>query len=215
MPYPLRWHVELTIVGNVTTAKTREPLEELLRDVRACRICESVLPLGPRPVLRAASTARILIVGQAPGTRVHETEIPWNDPSGDRLRMWMNIDRDTFYDESRIAIIPMGYCYPGRNARGGDLPPRPECAQHWLSKLLALLPKIEFTILAGQYAQWHYLDGQTKNSLTETVRNWREYFPRFLPIPHPSPRNTNWLKVNAWFGAEVVPALRKRVRALL
>ena len=215
MPYPLRWHVELTIVGNVTTAKTREPLEELLRDVRACRICESVLPLGPRPVLRAASTARILIVGQAPGTRVHETEIPWNDPSGDRLRMWMNIDRDTFYDETRIAIIPMGYCYPGRNARGGDLPPRPECAQHWLPKLLALLPKIEFTILAGQYAQRHYLGRHVKSSLTETVRNWREYFPRFLPIPHPSPRNTNWLKVNAWFEADVVPALRRRVKRLL
>lgn len=178
-------------------------------------MCEAELPLGPRPVLRAASSARILIVGQAPGTRVHETGIPWNDPSGDRLRAWMNVDRETFYDGSRIAIIPMGYCYPGRNARGGDLPPRRECAQHWLPKLLALLPKIEFTILAGQYAQRHYLDGRVKDSLTETVRNWREYFPRFLPIPHPSPRNTNWLKVNAWFEAEVVPALRQRVRTLL
>lgn len=197
------------------TVEHQGALDALLRDVRACRMCEGVLPLGPRPVLRAASSARILIVGQAPGTRVHETGIPWNDPSGDRLRAWMNVDRETFYDGSRIAIIPMGYCYPGRNARGGDLPPRRECAQHWLPKLLALLPKIEFTILAGQYAQRHYLDGRVKDSLTETVRNWREYFPRFLPIPHPSPRNTNWLKVNAWFEAEIVPALRKRVKRLL
>jgi uracil-DNA glycosylase len=190
-------------------------LDALLNDVRACRICTGVLPLGPRPVLRASSTARILIVGQAPGTRVHETGIPWNDPSGDRLRAWMNVDRDTFYDESRIAIVPMGYCYPGRDPRGGDLPPRPECAQHWLPKLLALLPNIEFAILAGQYAQRHYLGNRAKDSLTETVRNWREYSPRYLPIPHPSPRNTMWLRKNAWFEDEVVPALRKRVKALL
>lgn len=193
----------------------RETLESLLAEVRACRICEGVLPLGPRPVLRAAKTARILVVGQAPGTRVHETGIPWNDPSGDRLRAWMNVDRDTFYDERRIAIIPMGYCYPGRNPRGGDLPPRPECAQHWLARLLAELPHIELTILAGQYAQRHYLAGRTKKTLTDTVRAWREYFPEYVPMPHPSPRNTYWLQQNPWFEAEVIPALRTRVRESL
>lgn len=200
---------------SVKSTAHHRSLDALLRDVRACRICEGVLPLGPRPVLRASVTARILVVGQAPGTRVHETGVPWNDPSGDRLRAWMDVDRETFYDEARIAIVPMGYCYPGRNARGGDLPPRPECAQHWLPRLLALLPHIEFTVLAGQYAQRHYLGERAKGPLSETVRRWREFFPRYLPVPHPSPRNTNWLKNNPWFEKEVVPSLRKRVRELL
>ena len=192
-----------------------ETLESLLAEVRACRRCEDVLPLGPRPVLRASATARILVVGQAPGTRVHETGIPWNDPSGDRLRAWMAVDRDTFYDETRIAIIPMGYCYPGRDPRGGDLPPRPECAGHWLGRLLAQLPRLELTILAGHYAQRYYLGGCVKTSLTETVRAWREFFPTYLPTPHPSPRNTLWLRRNPWFEAEAVPALRARVRHVL
>jgi uracil-DNA glycosylase len=165
--------------------------------------------------LRAAASARILVVGQAPGTRVHETGIPWNDPSGDRLRAWMDVDRETFYDERRIAIIPMGYCYPGRNPSGGDRPPRPECAQHWLARLLAQLPHIQLTILAGQYAQRHYLAGRAKKTLTETVRAWREYFPEYLPTPHPSPRNTYWLQQNPWFEEKVVPALRKRIKDLL
>jgi uracil-DNA glycosylase len=202
-------------VGTANQIARPTSLDTLLKEVRACRLCEASLPLGPRPVLRASATARILIVGQAPGTRVHETGIPWNDPSGDRLRKWMDLDRDVFYNETRIAIIPMGYCYPGRDPRGGDLPPRPECAKHWLPKLLAQLPKIEFTILAGQYAQRHYLGDRLKNSLTETVRNWREYFPQFLPIPHPSPRNTMWLKRNAWFEHEVVPHVQTRVKELL
>lgn len=197
------------------SARQNSSLETLLREVRACRLCEGKLPLGPRPVLRASATARILIVGQAPGTRVHETGIPWNDPSGDRLRKWMDVNRDTFYDESRIAIVPMGYCYPGRHERGGDLGPRKECAEHWLPKLLPLMPNIEFTILAGQYAQQHYLGKQIRGSLTETVRNWKEYFPRYLPIPHPSPRNTLWLKHNAWFEGNVVPKLRARVADIL
>lgn len=196
-------------------SKPAETLESLLAEVRACRICETALPLGPRPVLRASASARILIVGQAPGTRVHETGIPWNDPSGDRLRAWMNVDRDTFYDEDWIAIIPMGYCYPGRNPRGGDLPPRLECAQHWLDRLLAQLPEIRLTILAGQYAQRHYLAGRAKKTLTETVRAWREYYPDYLPAPHPSPRNTYWLQQNPWFEQETVPALRNRVKTLL
>ncbi|MDZ4861691.1 MAG: uracil-DNA glycosylase family protein [Candidatus Hydrogenedentes bacterium] len=199
----------------MATRKLSLPLEALLTEVRACRLCEDSLPRGPRPVLRASATARILIVGQAPGTRVHETGIPWNDPSGDRLRTWMNIDRDTFYDESRIAIIPMGYCYPGRHPRGGDLPPRKECAEHWLPKLLAHLPNVELTILAGAYAQRHYLREAAKPTLTETVHAWRDYFPRFVPIPHPSPRNTHWFQTHAWFEKEIVPELRDRVADLL
>lgn len=194
---------------------TRHDLASVLAQVRACRICEMELPLGPRPVLRASATARILIVGQAPGARVHATGIPWNDPSGDRLRAWMQIDRETFYDESRVAIIPMGFCYPGRDPRGGDRPPRAECATYWLDQLLARLPRIEFTILAGQYAHRHYLRDRIKHSLSDTVRAWREYLPRFLPIPHPSPRNTLWLKRNPWFELEVVPVLRERVAALV
>jgi uracil-DNA glycosylase len=195
--------------------RTRGSLDALLREVRACRICEAALPLGPRPVLRGSATARILIVGQAPGTRVHATGIPWNDPSGDRLRAWMGVDRDTFYDETRIAIIPMGFCYPGRDPRGGDLPPRKECAERWLANLLAHLANREFTILAGQYAQAYYLGDRRKRSVMETVRAWREYFPEYLPLPHPSPRNTLLLRNNPWFGKEIVPALRARVRGLL
>ena len=190
-------------------------LDTLLAEVRACRICAAHLPLGPRPVVRASATARLLIVGQAPGTKVHETGIPWNDPSGDRLRAWLALDRDTFYDERRIAIIPAGFCYPGRFERGGDKPPRPECAPTWHGRLRALLPKIELTLLVGQYAQAFYLGARRKDSLTETVRKWRAHLPDFLPTPHPSWRSTNWLKRNPWFDDEVVPELRRRVAALL
>jgi len=192
-----------------------ETLEELLARVRACRACADELPLGPRPVLRAKESARLLIVGQAPGIKVHETGIPWNDPSGDRLRAWMNVDRETFYDESRIAIIPAGLCSPGRSARGGDLPPRKECAELWLEPLLAHLPNVSFTVLCGQYAHKLYLGQRIKPSLTETVRAWREYFPEYLPLPHPSFRNLLWMKKNPWFESQVVPALRKRVHELL
>jgi uracil-DNA glycosylase len=188
-----------------------ETLEELLRRVRACRACADELPLGPRPVLRAKASARILIVGQAPGTKVHETGIPWNDPSGDRLRTWMNVDREAFYDESRIAIIPAGLCYPGRYERGGDLPPRKECAELWLQTLLAHLPHIALTLLCGQYAQKLYLGDRAKKSLTDTVRAWKEYVPKYLPLPHPSFRNLMWMKKNPWFEKQIVPALRKRV----
>ncbi len=190
-------------------------LEEVLRRARACRVCAADLPLGPRPVLRARAGARLLIVGQAPGTRVHETGIPWNDPSGERLRDWLAVDRATFYDENRIAIVPMGFCYPGRNPRGGDNPPRPECAPLWHGPLLAALPGIELTLLVGQYAQGHYLGKRRRATLTETVRAWADYGPGFLPLPHPSWRNTAWLKRNPWFGAELLPELRARVRALL
>ncbi|MBK5205994.1 MAG: uracil-DNA glycosylase family protein [Polaromonas sp.] len=188
-------------------------LEALLKAVRNCRACEAHLPLGPRPVLRAGETARILIVGQAPGVRVHTTGIPWDDPSGERLRAWMGVDKEFFYDESRIAIIPMGFCYPGRGT-GGDLPPRGECAALWLDQLLARLPRIELTLLVGQYAQRHFLGSRRKPSLTETTKAWREYAPEFIPLPHPSPRNQPWFKRHSWFEGDVVPALQARTHAL-
>ncbi len=185
----------------------------LLREARACRVCASHLPLGPNPVLRASATAQLLIIGQAPGTKVHATGIPWNDPSGDRLRAWLGVDRDTFYDESRIAITPMGFCYPGKG-RSGDLPPRPECAPLWHARLQALMPRLELVLLVGQYAQRHYL-GEPKRMLTETVRDFRRYGPRYLPLPHPSPRNQLWLKRHPWFEREVLPVLRRRVARIL
>jgi uracil-DNA glycosylase len=194
---------------------TTAGLEELLGEVRACRVCAAQLPLGPRPVLRAAASARLLIIGQAPGTRVHETGIPWNDRSGERLRDWLDIDRDTFYDQGRVAIVPMGFCYPGRDPRGGDNPPRPECAPLWHPPLTAALPAVELTLLVGLYAQGHYLGPRRKASLTETVRAWRAYAPSHIPLPHPSWRNTAWLKKNPWFEAELLPDLRARVRELM
>lgn len=194
--------------------ETLGDLETLLARVRACRVCEGALPLGPRPVLRARASARLLIVGQAPGTRVHATGIPWNDPSGDRLRAWLDLDRETFYDDSRIAILPIGFCYPGRDLRGGDLPPRPECAPLWHPELRRHLPRIELTLLVGSYAQAFYLGGRRETSLAETVRAFRRYLPDF-PLPHPSWRNTAWLRANPWFEAELVPELRARVHARL
>ena len=200
----------------MTARKSPEAaLERTLRDARACRVCAAELPLGPRPIVRARATARLLIVGQAPGTRVHETGIPWNDPSGERLRDWLAVDRETFFDQARIAIMPMGFCYPGRDPRGGDNPPRPECAPLWHPPLLAALPAVELTLLIGLYAQRRYLDTRRRKNLTETVRAWADYWPAYLPLPHPSWRNTGWLKRNPWFEAELLPELRARVRALL
>jgi uracil-DNA glycosylase len=191
----------------------RSSLDTLLREVRACRLCEAELPLGPNPVLRASSSARLLIIGQAPGTRVHATGIPWNDPSGDRLRGWMQIDRECFYDEQAIAIVPMGFCYPGKG-KSGDLAPRPECATHWHEKLLAGMPAIELVLLVGKYAQNHYL-GSHRQSLAETVRHWADYAPLFFPLPHPSPRNLRWFRDHPWFEQEVLPALRTRLASIL
>ena len=182
--------------------------------VRACRACESHLPLGPRPIVQAAGSARILIVGQAPGARVHASGVPWDDPSGERLRAWMGIDAATFYDASRVAIIPMGYCYPGRGG-GGDNPPRRECAELWLDLLLERLPAVELTLLVGQYAQRHFLGGRRRGSLTETVRSWAEFGPAYVPLPHPSPRNQPWFAKHGWFDAELVPELRRRVGTVL
>lgn len=189
-------------------------LEDLLAAVRGCRACELHLPLGPRPVLSAGATARILVVGQAPGLRVHQTGVPWDDPSGDRLRAWMGLDKNVFYDEARIAIIPMGYCYPGRG-NGGDMPPRRECATLWLDQLLARLPRIELTLLIGQYAQRHFLATRRKRSLTETVKGWEDYAPDHFPLPHPSPRNQPWFQRHPWFERGLVPELRARVNAII
>lgn len=190
-------------------------LQRVLSEARACIVCAGSLPLGPRPVLRAGAGARLMIVGQAPGTKVHESGIPWNDPSGVRLRAWMGITPEVFYDEDRVAIVPMGLCYPGRHARGGDLPPRPECAPLWQPRVRALLPCLELTLLVGQYAQQHYLGERRGATLTETVRNFQQYLPDFLPMPHPSFRNNAWLKRNPWFEAELLPELRARVDVLL
>ena len=190
-------------------------LDLALAEARACRLCAADLPLGPRPVLRASATARLMIVGQAPGTRVHASGIPFNDPSGDRLRAWLGIDRETFYDERRLAILPMGLCYPGQDARGADKPPMKICAPTWHPRIRPLLPKLELTLLVGLYAQARYLGPARKKSLTETVQCWRDYGPAFLPLPHPSWRNTAWLKRNPWFEAEVLPELRRRVATLL
>lgn len=191
-----------------------DALAALLTQIRACRACEGHLPLGPRPVLRAAATARVLLVGQAPGTRVHATGIPWNDPSGDRLRLWLGIGRDLFYDETKLAIVPMGLCYPGR-AKSGDAPPRKECGQLWFPTLLKLLPNVGLKLLIGQYAQAYYLGKRRKATLTETVRAYRDYLPDYFPLVHPSPRNEIWLARNPWFEAEVVPVLREEFRRLV
>lgn len=188
-------------------------LGSLLKEVRACTLCADDLVDGVRPVVRAKSSARILIAGQAPGSKVHATGVPFDDPSGDRLRDWMNVDSELFYDESKIALIPMGFCYPGKG-KSGDLPPRPICAETWRQRILDGLPDIQLTLVIGQYAQAWHLDKVEKN-LTETVRAFRSYGPDVLPLPHPSPRNNIWLKRNDWFEAEVLPDLRARVSRAL
>lgn len=198
-------------------------LQQLVEAIRACRLCVEApagppLPHEPRPVTRLSSTARLAVCGQAPGTRVHATGIPFNDPSGDRLRDWMGIGRETFYDTSRIAVVPMGFCFPGQDARGADMPPRPECRAAWHDRVFAAMPQLELVLAIGQYAQAYHL-GRRRTSLTETVRNWRaiwesERRPRVLPLPHPSWRNTGWLKRNPWFEAEVLPVLRAEVARL-
>ncbi len=189
-------------------------LDDLLRRIRACRICEAHLPLGPRPILAASVQARLLIVSQAPGARVHATGIPWDDASGRRLRDWLQLDEATFYDPRRVGIVPMGFCYPGRSG-SGDAPPRPECRATWHPRLQPLLEKVELTLSIGQYAQAYCLGARRKPNLGETVRAWREYLPTDLPLPHPSPRNVGWFKANPWFEAEVLPVVRDRVHALL
>jgi len=191
-----------------------QALSKLVKEIRSCTLCTDHLPLGPRPIIQVSSSAKILIVGQAPGSRVHETGIPFNDPSGDRLREWMGIDKEIFYDDKKIALVPMGFCFPG-TGKSGDLPPRPECADTWRLKLLEQLPNIKLTIIVGQYAQAWHLDKGAKENLTETVMAWKEYWPKAIPLPHPSPRNNIWLKKNLWFEEEVLPSLRRKVKAVL
>ena len=186
-----------------------------MAEMAACRLCEPHLPLGPRPVFRLSATARLLIVGQAPGTRVHESGIPWDDRSGQRLREWLEMDAETFYDRTRIAILPTGMCYPGTDPKGGDLPPRPECHPAWHGRVRAHLPAVRMTLLVGSYAQAAYLKSERKPTLTETVRTFGDYMPDYLPLPHPSWRTGQWEKKNPWFKDQVIPALRAAVATCL
>lgn len=192
---------------------TGTSLDLLVTEVRACRICEDPLPHEPRPVIQVGASARIVLLGQAPGRRVHETGIPWNDPSGDRLRGWLGLTSEQFYDPEVVAIIPMGFCFPGAG-RSGDLPPRPECAPQWHDRLLAHVPADRLEIVIGAYAQKRYIGDPGKN-LTETVARWPEYLPRQVVLPHPSPRNRHWLAKNPWFETQTLPAVRSRVAEVL
>ena len=189
-------------------------LAGLHTEIARCTVCAKDLPLGPRPVFRVSPTARILVIGQAPGRLVHASGVPWDDPSGKRLRQWMQGEDGVFYDSVQVGIMPMGFCYPG-TGKSGDLPPRPECPPLWHEVLLAKMPAIELTLLIGQYAQNYYLQDRCKKTLTETVQTWREYAPTHLPLPHPSPRNNLWLKRNPWFEREVVPHLQDRIHSIL
>lgn len=188
-------------------------LESVLRDVRACTHCAQQLPFGPRPVVAASAQATVLIVGQAPGTKVHTSGIPWDDASGKRLRRWLSVDTQTFYDPNQFAIMPMGFCYPGRG-KSGDLPPRRECAPLWHEQIRQCLPNIRLTLLIGSYAQRYYLSDKA-STLTETVRRWADYLPDYLPLVHPSPRNQLWLTRNPWFESELVPQLRSIMAGLV
>ena len=188
-------------------------LASLLAEVRSCTLCAEHLPLGPRPVVQLRASARILVAGQAPGRRVHETGVPFNDPSGDRLRAWMGVSREVFYDAKRVAIAPMGFCFPGTGS-SGDLAPRPECAATWRAPLLARLKSLQLTLVIGQYAQAYHLP-DAGNSVTDVVQSWRKFWPHAVPLPHPSPRNNRWLKRNPWFEEELLPMVRKRVAGVL
>jgi uracil-DNA glycosylase len=190
-------------------------LASLLSDIRACRICEKHLPHGVRPVLHVGAAPKLFIVGQAPGLRVHETGISFNDRSGDRLRDWMDVDRATFYDKSRISIAAMSFCFPGYDEKGHDLPPRRECAKTWRARLFKALPEIPLFLLVGRHAQLWHLGSRVRPTLTETVQAWREYAPQYVPLPHPSWRNTGWLKKHPWFESELLPFLRARIRQAL
>ena len=194
---------------------TNESLPALLARIRSCDHCAGHLPRGPRPVIVADRRARLLIIGQAPGTRVHETGIPWNDRSGDRLRNWLSLDHHVFYDSSQIAIMPMGFCYPGALPAGGDAPPRPECAPLWHDRVHQQLPQIALTLLIGMYAHAWYLGKSRKRTVTATVAAWRDFGPSIIPLPHPSWRSTNLIRRNPWFEAELLPDLRARIDRLL
>jgi len=190
------------------------PLISMVSEIKQCTLCQQHLPLGPRPVLQVSPHAKILIAGQAPGLKVHKTGVPFDDASGERLRQWMGIDKNTFYNAQKIAILPMGFCYPG-TGKSGDLPPRPECALAWRKQLLSAMADIKLTLVIGTYAQnWHMKETKQKN-LTETVKHWRNYGSQLLPLPHPSPRNNIWLSKNTWFEQDLIPELKNRVKNLL
>ncbi|MCL4110533.1 UNVERIFIED_CONTAM: hypothetical protein GTU68_060023 [Idotea baltica] len=188
-------------------------LPQLLTDIRHCCECEADLPHGPRPIVAASQGSRILILGQAPGRKVHQTGIPWDDPSGSRLREWMGISKEDFYDESKVALVPMGFCFPG-TGKGGDLPPRPECSKLWHEELLGHLENVKLALVIGQYAQKYKLGAKHKRTLTDNVKAWRDFTPTSLPLPHPSPRNNRWLAKNPWFEEAVIPYLKRRVKTL-
>ena len=190
-------------------------LDVLLSDIAACRACAPHLPHEPRPVVRVSPDTRLLIAGQAPGRRVHESGLPFDDPSGDRLRSWLGVDRETFYSHPAFGVAAMAFCFPGTNPKGGDYPPPPRCAAAWRKPLFALLPKVELTLLVGGYSQRWALGDRAKPTVAETVAHWRDYLPAYLPMPHPSWRNTAWLRRNPWFEDEVVPYLRMRTEAIL
>ena len=192
-----------------------ETIETLFREIRACTYFAENLPMGPRPVVRGSASARVCIIGQAPGVRVHRSGVPWDDPSGKRLRGWLGVDDHTFYDETRFAIIPIGFCYPGTMENGGDYPPRKECAPLWHAPVIDALENVELTLLVGSYAQAYYLGKSRRKTMTETVRSWRDYGPDILPTPHPSWRTTGWQKKNPWFDDEILPEIRRRVKALI
>jgi uracil-DNA glycosylase len=189
-------------------------MDAFLNKIRTCEACKEYLPLGPRPVVQLSAFSKIVIIGQAPGRRVHETGIPWNDASGRKLREWMNVDEAAFYNPAFFSILPMGFCYPGKGL-SGDLAPRPECAPLWHSQFLRSLITKPLILLVGQYAQRYYLNTKFKGSVTEAVRNYQLFLPQYFPLPHPSPRNQNWLKVNPWFAEVVIPSLREKIDAAL
>ena len=186
-------------------------MKKLLNEIKKCTICAPHLPHGCRPVMAAHPKSKILIIGHAPGRRVHESGIPWDDKSGDNLRAWLNIDKDTFYDPTKIAIMPMGFCYPG-TGKSGDLAPRKECAPQWHEALLEQMQSVELTLLLGKYAQDYYLKQNKKKNLTENVKNYKSFLPKYLPLPHPSPRNNIWMKKNPWFKESVIPFLQKQTK---
>ncbi|WP_040491214.1 uracil-DNA glycosylase family protein [Xanthomarina gelatinilytica] len=189
-------------------------MKNLLKDIRQCTICEAHLPLGPRPIVSAHKDSKIVIIGQAPGLKVHTNGIPWDDPSGKQLRKWLDVTDELFYDETKIALVPMGFCYPGKG-KSGDLPPRPECAPQWHQKLLDQMPNLQLVILIGMYSQKYYLKEKAKRTLTETVAEYKTYLPNYFPLPHPSPRNRFWLTKNPWFEKEVIPELQEKVSQIL
>lgn len=188
-------------------------MNDLLKEIRSCTVCDSFFLHQPRPVVSISSSAKLLIIGQAPGRKVHESGIPWDDASGRNLRSWLNLSEEVFYDVSKVALVPMGFCYPG-SGKSGDLPPRPECAPLWHEKIISQLISRRLTLLIGQYAQKYYLMDSMEKNLTNTVKMYENYLPKYFPLPHPSPRNRIWMKKNGWFEAKLLPKLKGHIEKL-